>query len=193
MDGLDRSEYRILRDTIGRRGTIRPVVMLTGMIAWAAVLTAVLVWLPYPLASVIPLLVLLATFETIGPLHFGSERIGRYLQVFYEEVGALRPLAEVPSWERVAMVFGGGVPGAGGHPLFVPVFALATLVNYLAVVLPGPVAIELGSLAVPHVSFLVWLVMTDRAVRAQRAIELARFRALRDEEGSLLRQRDAQQ
>lgn len=184
MTGLDHDEYRVLRETIGRRGTIRPVLMLTGTVAWAALLITVLAWLPYPLASVIPLLVLLATFEAIRPLHFGSERLGRYLQVFYEEVGAIRPLAEVPSWERVAMVFGGGVPGAGGHPLFVPVFGLATLLNYLAVVLPGPIAIEMGSLAVPHAAFLVWLVVSDRAVRAQRAIELARFRALRDEERS---------
>jgi hypothetical protein len=145
-------------------------------------LTLVLVWLPYPLASVIPLLVLLAAFEALRPLHFGVERLGRYLQVFYEEVGSIRPLAVVPSWERVAMVFGGGVPGAGGHPLFVPVFGMATLVNYIAVVLPGPVALELGALAVPHVAFLVWLVLSDRAVRAQRSVELARFRALRDEQ-----------
>lgn len=157
--------------------------MLTGTVAWAALLTAVLVWLPYPLASVIPLLVLLATFEATRPLHFGSERLGRYLQVFYEEAGPIRPLAEVPSWERVAMVFGRGVPGAGGHPLFIPIFGLATLVNYLAVILPGPIAMELGSLAVPHVALLVWLVINDRAMRAQRAIELARFRAMRDETG----------
>ncbi|MEO8682730.1 MAG: hypothetical protein ABI665_27020 [Vicinamibacterales bacterium] len=152
--------------------------------AWSALLTLVLVWLPYPLASVIPLLVLLATFEVIRPLHFGSERLGRYIQVFYEEVGSIRPLAEVPSWERVAMVFGGGVPGAGGHPLFVPVFGMATLANYIAVVLPGPVVLELGILAVPHLAFLVWLALGDRAVRAQRGIELARFRALRDEQRS---------
>ena len=78
------------------------------------------------------------------------------------------------------MVFGSGVPGAGGHPLFAPVFGLAAVVNLLAVVLPGPVGVELAMLAVPHVAFLVWLVITDRAMRMQRATELARFRALRD-------------
>ncbi len=186
MDGVGRDEYRVLRETIGRRGTLRPTLMLTGIVAWAALLTLILVWLPYPLASVIPLLVLVATFEAIRPLHFGSERVGRYLQVFYEEAGAARPLAAVPSWERVTMMFGSGVPGAGGHPLFIPVFGLATLVNYLAVVMPGPIALELLSLAVPHVACLVWLVVNDRAVRSQRAIELARLR-------SLLRERDAQQ
>lgn len=179
MDRLDQTEYRVLRETIARRGTLRPVVMLTGLIAWATLLVIVLVWLPYPLAAVIPLLLLLATFESIRPLHFGSERLGRYLQVFYEEAGATPPLAKTPSWERVAMVFGPGVPGAGGHPLFIPVFGLATLVNYIAVILPGPVAVELGAMAVPHAAFLAWLVIQHRAVRRQRAVEVERFRALR--------------
>ena len=43
----------------------------------------------------------------------------------------------------------GAVPGVGGHPLFVPVFFMATAVNYLAVLLPGPVAIEMGVMADP--------------------------------------------
>ncbi len=39
-------------------------------------------------------------------------------------------------------------------------------------------------MAVPHVAFVAWLVVTDRAMRAQRAAELARFRALRDISGA---------
>ena len=181
MNGPKQHEYRVLRETIALRGTLRPLLLLAGMAAWAAVLVAVLDLLPYPLASMIPLLVLLATFEAIRPLHVGAERIGRYVQVFHEErTAAPPPLADPPSWERVAMVFGSGVPGAGGHPLFAPVFGLAAVVNLLAVVLPGPVGVELAMLAVPHVAFLVWLVITDRAMRMQRATELGRFRALRD-------------
>jgi hypothetical protein len=148
---------------------------LTG---WAALLVAVLVWLPYPVAAIIPLVILVATFEVIRPLHFGAERIGRYLQVFYEEMGAPdRPLTDGPGWERVAMRLG-SVPGIGGHPLFVPVFFLATLTNYLAVLIPGPVPLELGALAIPHVAFIAWLLMADRAMRQQRDIELAKFRSL---------------
>ena len=105
---------------------------------WAALLIAVLVLLPYPVAAAIPLLALVVTFEVIRPLHFGAERIGRYLQVFYEEAGDPdRPLSDTPSWERVAMSFG-AVPGVGGHPLFVPLFLMATALNYLAVLLPRP-------------------------------------------------------
>ena len=99
--------------------------------------------------------------------------------MFYEEAEPIRTVAETPSWERVAMSFG-AVPGVGGHPLFVPSFFLATVVNYLAVILPDPVAIELGVMAVPHVAFLAWLIAADRAMRNQRAIELARLREMRE-------------
>lgn len=75
----------------------------------------------------------------------------------------------------------GSVPGVGGHPLFVPVFFVATAINYLAVLLPRPVAIEMSVMALPHLAFIAWLVASDRAMRRQRAIELARLRKLRDE------------
>jgi hypothetical protein len=146
------------------------------------ILTAVLVWIPFPIAAVVPLMVLVATFEVIRPLHFGAERIGRYLQVFYEEEGQPeRRLAETPSWERVAMRLN-AVPGTGGHPLFVPVFFLTTIINVLPVLLAQPMAtpIELAALAVPHVAFMVWLLNADRAMRSQRAAELEQFRTLRD-------------
>lgn len=178
MDRPRRTEYLVLRRTIAQRGALRPILVLIGIGIWAALLTAVLVLLPYPVAAAIPLLVLAVTFEVIRPLHFGAERIGRYLQVFYEEQGEPgRASSDTPSWERVAMSFG-AVPGVGGHPLFVPVFFLATGVNYLAVLLPRPLAIEMSVMAVPHLAFIAWLVAADRAMRGQRAIELARLREL---------------
>ena len=74
----------------------------------------------------------------------------------------------------------GKVPGVGGHPLFVPVFLIATTVNYLAVLMPGPVAVEMIVMAIPHLAFVAWLVAADRSMRNQRAIELARLRELFD-------------
>jgi hypothetical protein len=182
MDRPAATEYRVLRETIAARGSLRPVLVLIGIAAWALILTAVLAWIPYPVAAIIPLLVLLATFEVIRPLHFGAERIGRYLQVFYEEDGQPeRRLSETPSWERVAMRLS-AVPGTGGHPLFVPLFFLATIVNTLPVLLAQPLAtpIELTALGVPHAAFMLWLLNADRAMRKQRAAELAQFRDLRD-------------
>lgn len=180
MERPTESEYLVLRQTIAQRGALRPILALTGSVAWAAALIVVLVLLPYPVAAAIPLLVLLVTFEVIRPLHFGAERIGRYLHVFYEEAGDPgRSLTDTPAWERVAMGFG-TVPGVGGHPLFVPTFLIATAINYLAVLLPDPAPIEMSVMAVPHLAFIGWLVASDRAMRGQRAIELARLRQLRD-------------
>jgi hypothetical protein len=175
------TEYRVLRETIAARGSLRTVLALSGLGLWSVVLVAVLVWLPFPIATIIPLLVLLVTFEVIRPLHFGAERIGRYIQAFHEEDGQPdRPLSETPSWERVAMRLS-PVPGTGGHPLFVPVFFLATIANTLPVLLAQPPAtpIELAALAVPHVALIIWLFNADRAMRAQRAAELEKFRQLR--------------
>ena len=181
MDRPRRTEYLVLRRTIAQRGALRPILMICGTGIWAAILIAVLVLLPYPVAAAIPLLVLVVTFEAIRPLHFGAERIGRYLQVFYEEHGEpARALRDTPSWERVAMSFG-AVPGVGGHPLFVPAFLLATTLNYLAVLLPQPVVIEMSVMAVPHLAFIAWLLAADRAMRKQRTIELARLRELVDQ------------
>jgi len=178
MERHSPSEYLVLRKTIAHRGALRPILVLCGLGIWAALLIAVLVLLPYPVAAAIPLLALVVTFEVIRPLHFGAERIGRYIQVFYEEAGdPSRPLSDTPSWERVAMSFG-VVPGVGGHALFVPLFLIATALNYLAVLLPRPEAIELSVMAIPHLAFIAWLVATDRAMRAQRAIELTRMREL---------------
>lgn len=174
-------EFRSLRDAVANRGQLRVTLAVAGVSVWAVVLTAMVIALPHPIAAVIPLAVLLATFEAIRPLHLGAERIGRYLQVFYEEAGgpANAPLTP-PAWERTAMAFGAAVPGAAGHPLFAPTMAIATLVNLLAVVLAEPLPEELALLSLPHLGFLAWLVRTDAAMRAQRARELARFRELRD-------------
>ena len=182
MERPSPAEYLVLRQTIAARGSLRPILLMIGVAIWAVVLMAVLVLLPYPVAVAIPLLVLVATFEAIRPLHFGAERIGRYLQVFYEEEAQPgRPLADTPSWERVAMSLG-PVPGVGGNPLFVPLFFVAAVINYLPVLVAGPpaVAVELAAVAVPHLAFAVWMIYCDRAMRTQRTTELARFRQLRD-------------
>jgi hypothetical protein len=173
-----RSEYLVLRRTIAQRGALRHILFLTGLGVWAITATAVLVWLPYPTAALIPLVVLLATFEAIRPLHFGAERIGRYLQVFYEEAGEPeRPLRDTPSWERVAMRFG-TVPGVGGHPLFVPAFLLATIVNHFVAMQSSPGYIDHVVTVVLHVVFAGWLFAGHRAMKKQREIELERMRHL---------------
>lgn len=180
MNDLGTAEYMALRETIRSRGTARPFALLIGISAWAVVLAAILASLPNPMASLVPMLVLVATFEVMRSMHLGVERIGRYVQAFYEEGHGGSAPTGPPAWEHTAMAFGPTLPGAGGHPLFVPVLMLANLVNFLGVVFPGPVMVELTSLAVPHIAFAVWMLYCDRGMRRQRAAELARFRALRD-------------
>ena len=177
MDQLPVEEYRALRSTIQTRGGLRLTLSLAGLAAWGLALVAVLAWLPNPIAGSIPLLLLIATFEVNRMLHVGVERIGRYLQVFYEDEGVAA--GNAPAWERTAMSFGSAVPGAGGHPLLLPIFLIATLINFLSVVLPSPVPLELGVLTVPHVSFAIWTFYADRGMRQQRAHDLERFRELR--------------
>jgi hypothetical protein len=173
-----RSEYLVLRRTIAQRGALRHVLFLSGIGIWAVTAIAVLVWLPYQGAAFIPLIVLLATFEAIRPLHFGAERIGRYLQVFYEEAGEVeRPLRDTPSWERVAMQFG-AVPGVGGHPLFAPAFILAIGVNYMTALHMRPGFADHVLLAIVHAVFGGWVMSAHRAMKKQRAIEVERMRHL---------------
>ena len=180
MKDYAEGEFAVLRDTIRTRGGSRPVVVLGGLIAWAAVLVAVLAWLSNPAASVVPLVVLLATFEVQRALHLGVERIGRYIQVFFEEDSSGSAPTSAPAWEHTAMQFGPSVPGAGVHPYFLGVFLVATVVNFLAVLFPGPILVELTTLAVPHLAFIAWMVYCDRGMRKQRATELARYRSLKD-------------
>jgi hypothetical protein len=118
MNQLRVEEYRALRETIRARGGLRLALCLFGLVAWALTLVAVLAWLPNPIAGSIPLLLLISTFEINRILHLGVERIGRYLQVFYEDREAAG--TETPAWEHTAMSFGPTVPGAGGHAAQLP-------------------------------------------------------------------------
>jgi hypothetical protein len=179
MDDLAIHEFAALRATIQSRGGTRILSFLAGICAWAVTLTAVLAWLPSPMASLVPLVLLLTTFEVVRVQHLVVERIGRYVQVFYEEAGSGADALRPPTWERAAMHFGPATPGAGGHPLFLPVFAVAVLANSLAIIFPGPIAVEAGTLAVPHVAFVAWMLYCDRGMRRQRAADLERYRALK--------------
>jgi hypothetical protein len=54
MERHRQSEYLVLRQTIARRGSLRPVLLVSGLGVWAASLIAVLALLPYPVAAAIP-------------------------------------------------------------------------------------------------------------------------------------------
>jgi hypothetical protein len=173
---LPETEYAVLRQTIAARGTARMVLFPVTMLAWAALALIVLTFGDAPVASLYPLAVLVAGFEAIHALHVGVERIGRYLQVFYEgsDTG--------PQWETTAMKVGPALPGGGIDPLFTMVFASATFINAipaLALQQPRPTMTETGVIGVLHLAVVIRIVRARGAAARQRAVELESFKAIR--------------
>jgi hypothetical protein len=173
LDSLDATpalayeEYRSLRETIQRRGTLRVVIAIVGWVAWAGL--AMLGWTTgvSPVAGIIPLLVLAGGFEVVLSLHTGVERIGRYLQVTYES-GQLPP----PAWEHVAMSMGSRWLSPGGlDPLFSVVFLLAAVINALPGLAAGSTA-EIASAAVIHLAFVIRVLLARQFAAKQRAHDL---------------------
>src|SRR5215813_6845001 len=175
--GLSDSEYVVLRHTIASRGTTRMVLFPVVMIAWAALALIVLTFAEAPLAALYPLAVLVGGFEAIHALHVGAERIGRYLQVYYEN------LETGPRWENTVMSVGPALPGGGIDPLFSVVFAAATFVNIIPVLAlqPRATTTELAVVAALHLLLIVRIVRARGAAARQRAVELETFRAIRSQ------------
>ena len=171
---LSDTEYAVLRQTIAARGTARMVLFPVTMIAWASLALIVLTFAEAPIASLLPLAVLAGGFEAIHALHVGVERIGRYLQVYYEN------METGPRWETIAMKVGPALPGGGIDPLFTLVFASATFVNIVpALALQSrPTVIELGVIGVLHLALVIRIVRARGAAARQRAVELESFRQI---------------
>jgi len=167
-------EYKALRATVRERGTARIWIFVTGVVAWAAVSLATAAIAAPPVASIVPLLVVAATFEAIFARHIGVERIGRYIQVFFETD------AEVRNWEQTAMAFGRPKGAARLDALFSIPFALAALVNVLPAVIAGPTPSELIFVGGAHALFLLRLGAAREIAKRQRAADLQRFRELYD-------------
>ncbi len=175
---LSDTEYAVLRQTIAARGTARMVLFAVTMLAWATLALIVMTFADAPVASLYPLAVLVGGFEAIHALHVGVERIGRYLQVYYEHAES------GPQWETTAMKVGPALPGGGIDPLFTMVFASATFINAipaLALQQPQPTMTEMGVIGVLHVAMVIRIVRARGAAARQRAVELESFRALKGE------------
>jgi hypothetical protein len=170
---LPESEFTILRQTISSRGTTRVVLLPVTLLGWAALACQLLFVSDVPLASLFSLAVLVAGFEAIHALHVGVERIGRYVQVYYESS------EDGPRWETTAMKIGPALPGGGIDPLFTVVFFLATVVNLIPALLPSPTRLQLGLMGLLHAAFLVRLVRARGAAARQRAVELESYRAIK--------------
>ena len=173
MTDLRQSEYEALRATIRERGTMRLCIVLGGLATWGALAVVLLITELSGAVTLLPFLVLAATLEINFFVHTGVERIGRYIQVFYEETNGSR------GWETTAMNFGSKYPGTGLDPLFVTIFSASAAVNFLSALAtatrrPGWIVLSLAA----HLVFAYRIVTARRLAAAQRALDLDRYRAL---------------
>jgi hypothetical protein len=168
MTARAQDEYRALRATIRTRGAVRVCVFLAGLGIWAGLAIATATLLPVPSATLVPLVLLAGTFESVFALHVGVERIGRYLQVFHDD-----------EWEQTAMAFGPPLAGTGSDPLFILLFGVAAFLNFVPVLVAGAVPTEFIVVGTAHALFVGRLVVARQAVRRQRAADLQRFQELR--------------
>ncbi len=175
---LRTAEFTTLRTAISARGTTRIVVAAITIGLWAALTAVLVLFSDLPLAVLIPFAVLVGGFEAVHALHAGTERIGRYLQVYYEEG------PDAPQWETAAMAVGPALPGGGVDPLFSTLFIGAAVLNVAAALPVAPIWQELAFLGVCHAAFGIRIVRARAAAARQRVAELDGFKAL------LLRQRD---
>ena len=170
---LTESEFRSLRQTITQRGTVRMTLLPVTLLGWALLSVLLLLFGEFPAAVIFPLAVLVGGYEAIHALHVGAERIGRYLQVYYEDA------PDAPRWETTAMSVGPALPGGGIDPLFSVVFVSASLANLIPAFTPEPTRPELAVLLPIHFAFIVRVVRARGAAARQRAVELESYRAIK--------------
>ena len=125
-------------------------------------------------ASLYPLAVLVGGFEAIHALHVGVERIGRYLQVYYENTDT------GPRWETT--VDGRRARAAGGRhrPALLtscsPARRSSTSSRRSRCSRGDPT--EIGVIGVLHLAVVIRIVRARGAAARQRAVELETFRAI---------------
>jgi hypothetical protein len=150
-------------------------VFIAGIAAWGGIAVATATVASTPLAVLLPLITLAATFEAALALHVGVERIGRYIQVFFEENAE----GNEPAWEHAAMAFGRPTGAITTDALFSVPFCLAAMCNIGPALITEPTRAELVVVGGAHVLFLLRVVAARAGAAKQRAIDLERFRQLK--------------
>jgi hypothetical protein len=173
MTAREIEEYRALRDTIRERSTVRVWIVLVGLSAWGALTVATGTRADLPVSTLLPLLILSATFEIVFSLHTGVERVGRYVQVFFESETTDR------GWEHQAMAYGRQFPGSGPDPLFAAYFWAATVLNVIPAMIARPAPIEWAVVGTAHAFVIGRVGLARRQAGQQRARDLERFQRLK--------------
>jgi hypothetical protein len=173
------TEYRELRATIRTRGTARLWIALTSFLGWAALALLAAALGVAPALTLVPLLVLVVAYEIVFSVHTAVERVGRYVQVFFEEEGEDEGEEAGYGWEHYAMAYAQRFPRSAPDPLLTGVFIAASLLNFMTVGVLGGVAVEYWSLGVVHLLFVIRVLVGRRQAGRQRALDLQRFRELK--------------
>jgi hypothetical protein len=166
----EQEQYQALRATIRERGTARVCIFVIGLAVWAALAVTTAALAAPPIATLVPLVVLAATFEAVYALHVGVERVGRYLEVFFDD-----------RWEQAAAAFGRPKQAAVIDALFTVPFVVAAGVNLVPALIAAPTGAELVFLGGAHALFGVRLVFAKLTASKQREIDRERFLALRNQ------------
>ncbi len=177
MTPRELEEYKALRATIRERGTARVWVFVASLGIWSGLVIATASTLPTPLATLLPLLFLAGAFETTFSLHTGVERLGRYIQVFYE--GEPGDPASSRHWERTAMALGRRARKGGSDPLFAAYYLLAASFNIIPTLLVGPVPVEWAVVGFVHLLFIARVLVARSQAASQRARDLEQFQQLK--------------
>jgi hypothetical protein len=179
MNDRQLAEYRVLRDTIRQRGTLRMALIPVIFIGWAATAIATAAIITVAISTLVPLLVLVAGFETVFAFHINVERIGRYIQAFHEKKDEKEDQKE-EGWEHVAMAFGQRLKSGATDPLFSQLFVFGISLNFLPVALGGEMP-EIVVLGVLHLLAVFRIRMARRTSNRQREEELRVFENIRAE------------
>src|SRR5688572_20003440 len=171
----NQSEFTVLRQTIATRGTVRMALLPVTVIGWTSITAALLHGgvTVQPMLSLVSLSVLVGGFEAIHALNVGVERIGRYLQVYYEGT------ADGPAWETTAMAVGPGLPGGGIDPLFTVVFSALAALNLTLAFPELHSTTEYVAVLPVHAIFFIRVIRARGAAARQRAVDLETFRAVK--------------
>jgi hypothetical protein len=172
MTPRELAEYTALRATIQERGTTRIWVVLVGLVAWTALAVATGTLAVVPIATLLPLFVLAVTFELVFALRTDAERIGRYVQVFFED--------REPGWEHRIMAFAAQRPSHASDPLFSSYFWIATVLNAVPAASLGPAPVEWLVIGAAHVLFGARVAVARQQAAEQRARDLERFTQMKE-------------
>ena len=167
MTPRELEEYRALRATIRERGTARVWIFVVGLGIWGGLVIATASPSPrcrrrrccrcwrWPASS-----------KRVFALHTGVERVGRYIQVFYESDRPGDSLELGTHRDGVRPCLSEAAPAIRCSRRF---FWIATVCNFIPAVLAGAVPVEWTVIGVAHVLFIVRVVIAERHARRDSA------------------------